>query len=290
MSRTLSIWRWQLIFTGTMVAMVGVLAAFRPAMLGAMQIVIGLSVLIAITLATLMIPWPRVPQRAVALVPLSDAFAVAFLTDPHELHLELLWVFPVAWLASYFGLAWVFGGIGFIALLLVVFQRGDDPDDLLMRVLIIVLTFSFLGTTIRLGAQRSRAARRLLTRQSEQVSRAAERAELQQLRVTQIIDALDVALVVVDASGRIHKMNDAYRTLYGRDRYGAVLPLAAVEYEQRRGAPVPRSGRCWRGRPGARRSTTNACGCSTAEGSGARSRSRRRRWRAPSTIFPSPSS
>lgn len=240
MSRTLSIWRWQLIFTGSMLAVVVVIAAFSPHTFGNPLVALGLVVLVATTLATLMVPWPRIPQSIVVAVPLLDALAVGLATSAPGMRIELLWVFPVAWLASYFALPWVFAGIGFISACLLLFtSRSGEPADVLVRVLIVVLTLSFLGTTIRIGAQRSRAARRLLQRQSEQAERAAERAQTQEQRVTQVIDALDVALVVVNADGRILKMNDAYRTLYGRDRFGAALPSTAVEYDERRGAPLP---------------------------------------------------
>lgn len=240
MNRTLSVWRWQLIFTGSMVAIVVVLVAFKPGTLATPLVAAGLTLLTAVTIATLAVPWRRLPRAAIVAVPLLDATTVGLLTSIPDVRLALLWVFPVTWLATYFSLVWVFAGIGYVTVLLIVFGgHGGDAADVMVRVLSVVLTLSFLGAIIHIGASRSRASRRLLQRQSEQVSCAARRAETQRERVTQIIDVLDTALVVVDAQGSILRMNDSYRALYGRDRFGALLPLAAVEYDDRRGVPVP---------------------------------------------------
>lgn len=239
MVRTVSIWRWQLVFTGSIVAIVVMITAFNPETFANPFVVAGAGLVIVTTLLTLAVPWHRLPRTAATAVPLLDALAVGFTTNAPDLRLGFLWVFPVVWLASYFTMPWVLGGIAFISVTLVLFaDQSGTPADILLRLLTLVITLGFLGVTVRIGAQRSRAARRLLQRRSEQVNRAAERAEANQRRVTQIVDALSVALVVVTTGGRILQMNDAYRTLYGRDRFGAALPSAAVEYDGRRGTAL----------------------------------------------------
>lgn len=240
MIRTVSIWRWQLVFTGSIVAIAVMITAFTPETLGLPLVIAGLALVVVTTLATFAVPWHRLPRRAVVVLPMLDVLAVGLTTNAPDIRLGLLWVFPVTWLATYFTMPWVLAGVAFSAACLVVFaERTGEPADVLLRVLTVVITLSFLGVTVRIGAQRSRAARRLLERRSEQVNRAAERAETNQRRVTQVIDALGVALVVVDGDGRILQMNDAYRALYGRDRYGEALPSTAVEYDRRRGSALP---------------------------------------------------
>lgn len=242
MVRTVSIWRWQLVFTGSIVAIVVMITAFKPQTFANPLVVAGVCLVILTTLITLAVPWHRLPRTVATVVPLLDALAVGFTTNAPDIRLGFLWVFPVVWLATYFTLPWVLGGIAFISATLVLFaDQSGTPADILLRLLTLVITLGFLGVTVRIGAQRSRAARRLLQRRSEQVNRAAERAETNQRRVIQIVDALSVALVVVTTQGRVIQMNDAYRTLYGRDRFGAILPSAGVEYDARRGTAVPPS-------------------------------------------------
>lgn len=242
MVRTLSIWRWQLVFTGSTVAIVAMITAFHPQTFANRLVVAGVVLAILITLMTLAVPWHRLPRTAAVVIPLLDALAVGLTTNAPDIRLGFLWVFPIVWLATYFTMPWVLGGIAFISATLVLFaEQQGTPADLLLRLLVLIITLGFLGVTVRVGAQRSRAARRLLQLRSEQVNRAAERAEANQRRVTQIIDGLTVALVVVAGTGRVLQMNDAYRALYGRDRFGAALPSAAVEYDARRGTAIPPS-------------------------------------------------
>lgn len=245
MIRTVSIWRWQLVFTGSVVAIVVMVTAFKPETFANTLVVAGAVLVLVTSVLTLAVPWHRLPRSAAAVVPLLDALAIGFTTNAPGLRLGFLWVFPIVWLATYFTLPWVFGGIVFISATLVLFaEQSGSPADILLRLLTLVITLGFLGVTVRIGAQRSRAARRLLQRRSEQVNRAAVRAEANQRRVIQIVDALSVALVVVTAGGRILQMNDAYRALYGRDRFGAELSTAAVEYDARRGVALPPSRTC----------------------------------------------
>ena len=240
MIRTVSIWRWQLVFTASIVAIVVMITALTPDTLGIPLFIAGLALVVGTTLVAFAVPWQRLPRRAVVVLPLLDTLAVGLATSAPDIRLGLLWVFPVTWLATYFTMQWVLVGVAFCGVCLVLFaERTGDTADLLLRVLTVIITLSFLGVTVRIGSQRARAARRLLERRSEQVNRAAERAETNQRRVTQIIDALGVALVVVAGDGRILQMNDAYRALYGRDRFGEALPSTAVEYDRRRGAAVP---------------------------------------------------
>lgn len=240
MVRTPSIWRWQLIFTAGIVAIAVMIAAFNPSTFAQPLVIAGFALVVVVTMATLIIPWERLPRGAAIALPMLDALAIGFTTSAADIRLGFVWVFPVTWLATYFSMAWVFTGIAFISVCLIAFgNHPGDPAEMMLRVLVVVVTLGFLGVTVRIGTQRSRATRRLLQRQSEQFNRTAIRAETHQQRVTQIIDVLDTALVAVGDDGTIVRMNDAYRSLYGRDRFGASLPSPAVEYDDLRGDPFP---------------------------------------------------
>ncbi len=240
MVRTSSVWRWQLIFTGSIAATAVTIAALRPYVFASPVFLAGIILTVVTTIVVLVLPWNALPSRVVVVVPLLDAFAIGLTTHVPDLRLGYLWVIPVTWIAVYYSMTYVFTAIGLIVFCFVVF--GDDsglPSDKLLRSLIVVLALTFLGITLRISTQRSRASRRLLWRQAEQVDRAAARATTHQQRVTQIIDALDTALVAVSEDGTVLNMNDAYRHLYGRDRFGARLPAPAVEYDDRQGEPLP---------------------------------------------------
>lgn len=240
MTRTASIWRWQLIFIGAVVAVVVLVTALKPTVFGTPLFTAGLMLALLITTGMLIVPWDRLPHAAALTVPMADVIAIGLTTAAPDIRLAFLWVIPVAWIATYFSMLAVIAALAVISASLLTFGNPSGMvSDLVLRVLITAFALGFLGTTIHMGNQRSGAARRLLRRRSEQINRIARRAETHQRRVTQIIDALDTALVAVGDDGRILKMNDAYRRLYGRDDYGAALPAPAVEYDDREGEPVP---------------------------------------------------
>ncbi|GAA4486087.1 PAS domain-containing sensor histidine kinase [Microbacterium panaciterrae] len=240
MSRRASIWRWQLIYTGTVVAVAVLITALKPSVFAIPLFTMGLLITILTTIAVLLLPWDRIPAGAVLVVPLMDIVAIGLTTEVPDIRLSFLWVIPITWIATYYTMSAVVAAIALSAAsLLTVGSQTGTISDVVLRMLITALALGFLGATIRLGMRRSRAARRLLRRRSEQINQAAQRAETHERRVTQIIDALDTALVAVGADGGILKMNDAYRRLYGWGAFAGALPAPAVEYDDREGEPIP---------------------------------------------------
>lgn len=241
MRRSLSILRWQLVCTSCMVSVALLVALLKPSAFAHPLFLIGVGLTVVAAIGVLLVPWSRVPKRAAMVVPFVDILAIGFASSVQDLRVGFLWVIPIAWLATYYSAGAIAGAVAFVcvSLIIVAAQQGT-PSDTAVRVMITALALTFLGTSIRVGAKRSRATRRLLRRQSDQINRAAERAAGHERRVTDIIDALDTALVVVSSEGDILKMNEAYRALYGRDRYGAQLPAQAVEYDDHRGEPLRR--------------------------------------------------
>ena len=240
MSRRASIWRWQLIFVSTTVAIAVLVAALKPTVFATPLFTAGLALSVLTTAVVLVLPWDRIPPAGILAVPMIDICAIGLTTQAPDIRLGFLWVIPITWIATYYSMIAVFGGIALItAFLFTVANQTGLISDVVLRVLITAFGLGFLGTTIRIGVRRSRASRRLLRRRSEQIDRVARRAETHERRVTQIIDALDTALVAVGDDGEILKMNDAYRRLYGRDADGIALPALAVEYDDREGEPIP---------------------------------------------------
>ncbi len=242
MHRTSSVRRWQLIFTGSIVGVAVAVALLLPQTFAEPMFVAGLGLVVLSTLVALAVPWQRIAPGWIAIIPFADILAIAMTAAVQDLRIGFLWVIPVAWIATYYSWWVIVGAVAVISVSLLSIAGGQGSASAAsMRVVITVLALGFLGTSIRVGAVRSRAARRLLRRQSQQVRRAAERARAHERRVTQIIDALDTALVAISDRGTIIKMNEAYRELYGRDRFGARLPAPAVEYDDHRGDPLPRA-------------------------------------------------
>lgn len=240
MSRRASIWRWQLIFVSTTVAIAVLVAALKPTVFATPLFTAGLVLALLTTIVALVLPWDRIPPAAILAVPMVDIAAIGLTTRAPDIRLGFLWVIPITWIATYASMIAVLGGIALItAFLFTIANQSGVVSDVVLRVLITAFALGFLGATIRIGVRRSRAARRLLRRGSEQIDRVARRAATHERRMAQIIDALGTALVTVGEDGAILRMNDAYRRLYGIDADGSALPAPAVEYDDREGDPVP---------------------------------------------------
>lgn len=241
MRRTSSILRWQMICTGAMVSVALIIAILKPAVFGHALFLMGLTLIVLVTIGAFLAPWHRMPGWVTIVVPFLDILGIGFAVSAQDMRVGFLWVIPVAWLATYHAGWVVAAAVGFVCACLTASAGGQGtPSDTAVRVVITALALSFLGTSIQVGARQSRATRRLLRRQSDQINRTADRAAGHERRVTDIIDALDTALVTVASDGGILKMNETYRALYGRDRYGAQLPAQAVEYDDHRGEPLRR--------------------------------------------------
>ncbi|MDQ4214301.1 HAMP domain-containing sensor histidine kinase [Microbacterium capsulatum] len=240
MARTTSIWRWQLIFGAAVATSAVLIAGLKPTVFARPLFAAGLLMVVLVTVLVIVVPWGRMPARVAQVVPFLDIIAIGLTAQAQDVRLTFLWVFPIVWLASYYSVATILSAIALItASLLVLGTQGGALEDGILRALVTALALGFLGTSIRIGVRRRHAARRLLRRQSEQADRAERRAKTREQQITQIIDALDTALLALAADGTVFKMNEAYRRLYGRDSYGARLPSPAVEYDDREGEPLP---------------------------------------------------
>ena len=156
--RSRSIWRWQLILAAAAVTIVVTVALLDAPRLGNPIFLTGAAGIVFLTGAALLIPWHRVPHAGIAVLPLLDIVAIAFLSTIGETRASLLWVFPVAWLATYYAVTWVAGGLLLISVALTVETLAVDArPDFVQRAVIVMLCMTFLAITIGTGSRRIRA-------------------------------------------------------------------------------------------------------------------------------------
>lgn len=240
MRRARSVWRWQLILAGTTTTIAIVVAALEPRLFADAEFVSGLILMVLTTLGALLTPWHRLPRTMINALPFVDIVAIGLMAGPSNLRLGFLWVFPIAWIASYQPPIWIAGALALIGASMVHdVVRDGISSAYALRIIIVLLSLAFIGITINMGATRTRATGRLLRRQSEQLARTVRRVESQERRVVQVIDAIETALAAVDAAGKIVAMNSAYRDLYARGSADGIHPSPSVEYDARRGEPLP---------------------------------------------------
>ena len=65
MSRRASIWRWQLIFVSTTVAIAVLVAALKPTIFATPLFTAGLALSVLTTAVVLVLPWDRIPPAGI---------------------------------------------------------------------------------------------------------------------------------------------------------------------------------------------------------------------------------
>lgn len=238
-SRLRMVWTWQLLFAAVVAIIVVVGHLLDPAMLAIPPLVIGVTGVFATSVAALVVPWERLPEPAVTVLPYLDIVWVGLLTFSTELRLSHLWVFPVTWLASRFSLPRLVGGLAAVGLItLVEVLVNETSRASALRVLIAVLALAFVGIAVYATARQSRAFRTLLVRQSDRIHHSLDTVAMERARVSDTLDAVHIAIARVDGSGELLSANAAYRELYAIDSADPGQPARSVEYDGLRGTAV----------------------------------------------------
>lgn len=242
-SRTRSIWLTQLMLTMAIVIITVLVLALSPETVGHWYFGAGVVAIITLTVVTLAVPWSRLPRNYVLVVPFIDALAVGLIAANTELRFGYIWVLPVMWVAMHFGADALAGLLATICAILIVVAGGNPSPEAALRLVIVVLSLSFIGITAHLATRRARALRALLRRQAVRLNRTVERRSDQERRTTEILNGIDTAVARITLSGRVLAINNAYAELYAIDPADTAAPARSIEYDGLRGMPIPPSER-----------------------------------------------
>ncbi|MBW9093980.1 PAS domain-containing sensor histidine kinase [Microbacterium jejuense] len=252
------------------VFVLGVLVVLGPFHGDTVMFFVGLVVIVAVTAATLVVPWNRLPYGWVAVVPAVDILAITIMqiAAPDSV-LGLLWIFPTTWLAGGFGLLGLFGVIVAIAGVISVLTV-QNATEVTYRTFLLPLVLIAVATTSHLNARRSDAQRTLLAKQSQLLRSILDRTRRQEQVVTEVLDAVDFGVVRITPDGRVSVTNEAHGRLQQglepddtaevaafRDDGTTPLPAAELPLERARRGEAFDDQVVWFGvEPGPRRALT----------------------------------
>ncbi|MFZ8758303.1 sensor histidine kinase [Microbacterium sp. HMH0099] len=239
-SRTRSVWLQQLVLSASVVITVLVVQALQPELFKVWTFSTGVALIIALTAAALVVPWHRVPRTAVAAIPLGDVLGIGLLAFGTDLRFGFFWAFPIIWLATYFSLVLLITALAGVGTMILVdaTANGFGPVQAL-RLIIVLLTLTFIGITAYMTSRQTRAFKQLLRRQATRLQGTLQRVTGQERRVSQMLNGLDTGIARLSAEGEVLALNDTYVALYGVDRDDPKRPGGAVEYAALRGDPLP---------------------------------------------------
>ncbi|MDR7112873.1 signal transduction histidine kinase [Microbacterium trichothecenolyticum] len=241
--RTRSIWLTQLVLAASVLITAILVMVLQPEMFGRWNFLLGTLLVVILTLATLSLPWSRLPPWAVLAVPFADAIAIGLMSSGTELRLGYLWAFPVMWVAMHFRTTALAAMLAMIGLILLVDSAIASSNLAALRVFVVLLSLTFIGITAHLALRRTRALRHLLRRQAGRLTATYTRRADQERRTGEILNGVDTGIARISEDGSVLAVNDAYSRLYGLDPLDPTLPARSVEYTGRRGMPVPFSER-----------------------------------------------
>jgi len=242
-ARTRSIWLTQLVLAASVLITAILVMALQPLMFGRWNFLLGTFLVIVLTLATLAVPWSRLPSWAVLAVPFADAIAIGLMSSGTELRLGYLWAFPVMWVAMHFRATALAAMLATIGLILLVDSAITSSSLAALRVFVVLLSLTFIGITAHIALRRTRALRRLLRRQANRLTATLARSSDQERGTMEILNGVDTGIARLGDDGVVLAVNDAYSRLYGLDPLDPTLPAHSVEYTGLRGMPVPYSER-----------------------------------------------
>ncbi len=178
----------------------------------------------------IVVPWSAIPLMWLAFIPIADigAIAVMRVAEPAS-GFGLLWVFPVLWLASGFGIVGWIGGIllslGAYAAVLAI-ESVFVPS---FAVLLLPIVLIAVGTTTFLGSRRAAAQRQLLGRQATVLTQSLERARRHEQVLTEALDRVDFGVARIESDGTASIVNHAHVRLQqgGRSQQDGTLWLDA---------------------------------------------------------------
>ncbi|HKP07042.1 MAG TPA: HAMP domain-containing sensor histidine kinase [Microbacterium sp.] len=209
------------------VFVLGVLVAVGPFGGEPVLFFLGVVIVVAVTAATIAVPWARLPYGWIAVVPAIDIVAITLMqVAAPDTMLGLLWIFPATWLAGGFGLLGLFGVIvaiaGIVSVLTVL-----SATEVTYRTFLLPLVIIAVAVTSHLNARRSDAQRMLLAKQSQLLASVLARTRRQEQVVTEVLDAVDFGVVRMGTSGRVAVTNEAHGKLlqgFEPDHDGTQVP------------------------------------------------------------------
>lgn len=195
----------------------------------------GLVLTVALTVASFLVPWERLPPGAVVVLPIADLAALgAIRLEPEGTAAGILVVIPALWLGRQLGRRGALLAVVAVALLAAVPSMvvlGEDAVAV-SRGLLITVVAGWSALAIAYGLERIRSERDEAERRGAELGRALGRIEEHQRAAQAIFDAVDVGLVLLDSDGTYRDFNrrhrDFLRLAYPDGHWGRAGQLGLV--------------------------------------------------------------
>lgn len=243
----------QLPLTGATALIVLAIALFAPSLLVSSQFMIGVVMVFAVTALAIVVPWARLHPALVAVLPILDIAAIAFMRGIGDtVRLSILLILPVIWLASSLRIVGAVIGtvLGTIACWGVSFTNLQELSlEDSSRVFLVPLMLAFVGATMAAMSMRAEAQQGMLARQGELLQEALQDAKRHRRVLDGILDTVDFGIIGLELDGTQSLINRSSSMLLGITQKTVDVPLAFYE-EDRKTRVAPKDDPIARARAG----------------------------------------
>jgi len=181
----------QLMLAG--VVLVLTFLAFTPGFAGDLALLFaGAMGVFLLTGVVLLVPWRRIPQAWLLVIPAGDILAIGMMRFAEgSTGIGLLWVFPAMWLSADFGVVGIVGGLVASMALFGVALAHDPAPVIGLATVLLPLTILAVSIVTFVNARRASAQRMLLDAQARVLGRALERTRRQERELLTALEARD---------------------------------------------------------------------------------------------------
>ncbi|MEJ3404858.1 HAMP domain-containing sensor histidine kinase [Rathayibacter sp. YIM 133350] len=223
----------QLLFGVIVLLVTGLVQVVEPLRGVGFTFYLGVVLAFLVSGCAIVVPWHRIRRGWILALPVLDIIAVGLLRDGQpSLGAGLLWVFPVIWLSSYFGITGAATALLLVcAIIPLNILHAADPIAALSvpSLVLLPLTLAFIALSSAIASRRSQARRRLLSRQAHTLEAALARARRQEDLVAQVLDSVDFGVIRLEQGGRVSVMNEAHARLQRAIGFEGDAPLYAAD-------------------------------------------------------------
>ncbi|PJJ55623.1 ATP-binding protein [Compostimonas suwonensis] len=205
---------------------------------------IGVAVIFVVTGFAVILPWHVIGKNAAIALPLLDIAGIAFIRHGEpSLGAGVLFVFPVIWMSTHYGVWGAVLSTTIPTALLVAGALADDGGVSLSstpQLVTIPLILAFVATMTYQTRKRVAAHRVLLRQQTLQLETVLERSRLQQRLLDSIFNTVNFGILAFDANGNTTTSNSFHRRLVdpnGAGPSGIEKAVRDVVYQADRETP-----------------------------------------------------
>lgn len=227
---------FQLPLSATMLLVTVLTTALYPALDFSGAFLYSLGVHFLLLAACVLVPWGRLPERSVLVIPVLDCVAIGVTREAADQYLTVLaflLVFPVVWLATYGRrngvLLAIFATILSAVLPPIILGTGFDLPDFI-RIVLLPVILGAIALTAYAIAHALSLQRSQLEEQSCEVRDLLAASEDRERLLSTVMDTVGVGVCVHDARGGVILMNHHISSRLGKTISGTLSPGDQQEY------------------------------------------------------------